>query len=84
MKIELTIEHKDPYSVVLTNEKGDTFGFNPHQYEEFNDFLSGAKQLILPVVSKVERSETPVCHTCKGTGLIYVDDVIKNTLCPDC
>ena len=25
-----------------------------------------------------------VCHTCKGTGLVYIDDVIKNTLCPDC
>lgn len=26
----------------------------------------------------------PVCETCNGTGLVYIDAKIKNTLCPDC
>jgi len=32
----------------------------------------------IPLVS------TPVCHTCNSTGLVYIDEEIKNTLCPDC
>jgi len=43
--IELTIEHKGYYTVELTNKKGDTFTYNPHKYEELEDFLSGAKIL---------------------------------------
>ena len=41
---------------------------------------------LLPIqrVVKEKRSETPVCPICKGTRLVYIDDVIKNTLCPDC
>ena len=42
------------------------------------------KQLNLHSVVKTKRSEVPVCRTCNGTGLVYIDEKIKNTLCPDC
>ena len=46
-RIELTIEHKDHNTVELTNDKGDTFTYNPQKHEGLEDFLSGAK--ILPI-----------------------------------
>ena len=45
---------------------------------EANVIPTGERQSNIPDVS------SHVCHTCKGTGLVYIDDVIKNTLCPDC
>jgi hypothetical protein len=50
--------------------------------EEFADSL--VKNLIIPDIVKAKRREAPVCRTCDGTRLVYIDDVIKNTLCPDC
>lgn len=54
-RIELTIEHKDPYTVELTNGNGDTFTYNPQKYEGLEDFLNGAK--ILTITAVVGRSE---------------------------
>ena len=57
-RIELTIEHKHHTSVVLTNESGDTFTYDPTVWEGLEDFLSGAKILDIPVVSTAERTFT--------------------------
>ena len=51
-RIELTIEHKDHNTVELTNDKGDTFTYDPQKHEGLEDFLSGAKILPIAVVSK--------------------------------
>lgn len=58
-RIELTIEHKDPYMVQLTNGNGDTFTYNPQTQEGLDDFLNGAK--ILPRQDVVGRSEQLPC-----------------------
>jgi hypothetical protein len=47
-------------------------------YAVTNDLMCKVKKLNKPAV------RNHVCHTCKGTGLVYIDDGIKNTLCPDC
>jgi hypothetical protein len=44
-KIELNIEHKDNITVELTNDKGDTFTYNPLKHEGLEDFLNGVKIL---------------------------------------
>ena len=49
-KIEITIEHKHHTEVVLTNQCGDTFTYNPIVHEGLEDFLSGAKILDIPDV----------------------------------
>lgn len=47
-------------------------------WNELSNAITETEQLNKPAVSN------HVCRTCKGTGLVYIDDVIKNTLCPDC
>ena len=42
--IQLEYDYSSPYNYVLTNKTGDKFNFNPHQHEEFADFLSGAEE----------------------------------------
>jgi hypothetical protein len=51
-RIELTVEHKDHSTVELTNGKGDTFTYNPQKYKGLEDFLNGAKILLIADVSK--------------------------------
>jgi hypothetical protein len=78
-RIELTIEHKDPYTVELTNEKGDTFTYNPQKYEGLEDFLSGAKILLIADVSQAKRT---VCPDCGDYGWIYSEDGTRRKNCP--
>tara|TARA_R110001606_G_scaffold398055_1_gene576190 strand:- start:4029 stop:4286 length:258 start_codon:yes stop_codon:yes gene_type:complete len=56
-RIELTIEHKDHYTVELTNGNGDTFTYNPQKHEGLEDFLSGAKILLIADVSNSRLDE---------------------------
>ncbi len=69
-------------------------GLTAKGWKKYNDGITKAVQVIreyqandahlknsncnIPLVAN------PVCRTCDGTGLIYIDNVIKNTLCPDC
>lgn len=67
-RIELTIEHKDHYTVELTNDKGDTFSYNPQKYKGLEDFLNGAKTLPTPsfVIPKGTLPYDPKCDdACK-------------------
>ena len=43
--IELKIETDERDHIVLINDNGDTFTFNPRKYEELTDFLDGAKRV---------------------------------------
>ena len=57
-----------------------------------DDWLKGRHSALRGVKSRLERilnegireREEPVCPTCNGTGIVYIDEDIKNTLCPDC
>lgn len=74
-KIELTIEDKHHNSMILTNEKGDTFTFDPMINEGLSDFLSGAKILSIADVSN------SVCLSCKSK---YKDKGLPKNRCIDC
>lgn len=42
-EVKLKIQHKNHEEVVLINQNGDTFTYNPRVWEEFEDFLLSAK-----------------------------------------
>lgn len=67
-RIELTIEHEDHTTVVLTNDQGDTFTYNPIIHEGLEDFLSGAKIVTEHVFIKCECGNTDnlsmICDDC--------------------
>lgn len=46
--------------------------------KQANGVSTDSRQLTKPVVTN------HVCRTCKGTRLVYIDEKIGNTLCPDC
>jgi hypothetical protein len=78
--IELTIEHKDHYTVELVNGKGDTFTYNPHEHEGLEDFLSGAKILLIADVSN-SVCENPHCKD--GIVIEMYGETYRCGICED-
>jgi len=76
--------------ITLLEERRDKKGNNRVSRVSMTGQIVGITAIIVDLKKILEAfDETSikreiVCRTCNGTKLVYIDNIIKSTLCPDC